>query len=335
MGLSGYIGEGANVGLEELLTRQLLEAQQAERVRATKAQEAQQRDRLAFDRERFAADEAARQEDIEQGSIQDMRATNTAMDARMSRLQGEEDQADAAAALQQELAALMGDASIPEPVKRAARLKRVGVTANPDDLVSAEEQAAADKRAVDFERQKAQARRVPGGDTGKVEWLLRNGEPVKGTYQAGDKPYDPVAARSSQPVNASEAQDTAAEVQRLARELKSAPGMRRAFGVFDSKLPTMSQDTANAEAIANSLRAVLTLENMGKMKGVLSDSDMRVLQQASTTLQSSVSDAAAARELDRLDQMMAKITGDTGGAAPAPAPSHAPSGKNFKILGVK
>jgi hypothetical protein len=64
------------------------------------------------------------------------------------------------------------------------------------------------------------------------------------------------------------------------------------------------------------------LENMGKMKGVLSDSDMRILQQASTTLTAEISEDAARAELNRLGSVMSKLTGDqwTGiGGAPQQA----------------
>ena len=44
-----------------------------------------------------------------------------------------------------------------------------------------------------------------------------------------------------------------------------------------------SQDTVDARTLLNSLKGLLTIENMGKMKGVLSDADMRILRQASTT----------------------------------------------------
>lgn len=338
MGLSGLIGAGANEGLEDLLARQLLQQQQTERERAQRAQEGIQSQRIDLDTRRQDFDEQSRQEDIQQDSISDMRGQNDRMDARLSRLQGEEDQQSAEAALAAELGALMGDPSLPESVKRSLRLNRVGVkNIGPDALKTTQEREAdgalkATQIGAEAEaRARAEAKFRPAGD--KAEWLIRNGQKVKGTYQPGDEPYDPVAARTAQPANSAEAVDTAREVQRLARELSNHSGMSSAFGVLDSRLPTIRQDTADAENIANSLRAMLTLENMGKMKGVLSDSDMRVLQQASTTLASSGSSQAAGQELARLDAVMSKLTGDTGsGAAPGTTP---PAGKKFTIVGVK
>ena len=158
--------------------------------------------------------------------------------------------------------------------------------------------------------------RAPSGGSGtpQQQWVIRGGQPVPipaGTAQAGDRPYDPVAARSSQPENKSEAEDTAREVSRLASSLRSSKGFSGVFGKYSAATPNLlsSQDTVDARTTLNSLKGLLTLENMGKMKGVLSDSDMRILQQASTTLAAEMSEAAAAQELDRLVGVMGRVSG--------------------------
>lgn len=133
---------------------------------------------------------------------------------------------------------------------------------------------------------------------------------VNGVAPPGSVPYDPVAARSSKPVDDKEAMDTAREAKRIAMALRSHEGMGGAFGVLDSWLPTMKQSTADAEALRDSLRSLLTIENMGKMKGVLSDADMKVLQAASTTLSNQMSDSAARLELERLARVMSKALGE-------------------------
>ncbi len=104
--LSGNIADGAASALEELLTRQLEEAKFKEAKRAREAQEGQSRARLTFDRERFAADQDARQQDIEQASIDGLRKNTDRMDARLTRLQGEEDAMDKDAAIQKILETL-------------------------------------------------------------------------------------------------------------------------------------------------------------------------------------------------------------------------------------
>jgi hypothetical protein len=165
------------------------------------------------------------------------------------------------------------------------------------------------------------------GGGGSHMWVVRNGEPVRvpeSQVQLGDKPYDAVAAR--QPAGLSdgkaEALDTAQEVKRIASALRTHAGFNGAFGVVDSWLPTLKQSTADAVALRDSLMSLLTLENMGKMKGVLSDRDMEVLRKASTTLTASMSEGAARAELNRLVEVMDKVLGggpiapvtDIGGA---------------------
>lgn len=125
-----------------------------------------------------------------------------------------------------------------------------------------------------------------------------------------------------------EAADTAREARRLALKLKDHPGLGGAFGVFDARMPTLKQDTADAEVLRDALTSLLTLENTGKLKGVLSNADMQILKQASTTIAAPMSDAAARAELARVAEVMGRATGESampsmemstsrGGGAPA------------------
>ena len=132
------------------------------------------------------------------------------------------------------------------------------------------------------------------GPDGRPTWMPRS--------QAAGMPTTRAAGNTQQ----QEAADTASEVSRIATDLLKHPGLPGAFGVIDSRIPTVRQTTADAEALRDSLISLLTLENMGKMKGVLSDSDMRVLQRASTTLRESMSDQAAKTELQRVIRVMQK-----------------------------
>jgi hypothetical protein len=125
-----------------------------------------------------------------------------------------------------------------------------------------------------------------------------------------DRQYKQPGAGGIDP--AAEAQDTAREAKRIADALAAHPGLRGAFGVVDARLPTMRQSTADAEVLRDSLTSLLTMENMGKMKGVLSDSDMKILRQASSTIAAPMSDAAARAELKRLSEVMGRASGDGG-----------------------
>lgn len=116
-----------------------------------------------------------------------------------------------------------------------------------------------------------------------------------------------------------EALDTAIEAQRIARALRNHPGLPGAFGLWQSNLPTVTQDTANAETLRDALTSLLTLENTGKLKGVLSNADMVILRQASTTLSARMGDEAARGELDRLVQVMQRAIDKLSGGQSAPA----------------
>jgi hypothetical protein len=163
-----------------------------------------------------------------------------------------------------------------------------------------------------------------------AEWERRQAIEQKNRMQVvGAQGANTLAAAQTRSSNASggnpeEALDTAREVQRIARALRDSKGRSGAFGVLQSRLPTIRQDTADAEVLLNSLRSLLTLENTGKLKGVLSNADMELLRQASSTLAAQMSDPAAVAELNRLGQVMSRATGEQWDApqAPAAAPQH-------------
>ena len=142
------------------------------------------------------------------------------------------------------------------------------------------------------------------------EWLMRGGKPIKGYYQPGDLKYEPTAKSEAAENKKAEAEDTAREAKRLAQALLDSAGFSGAFGLANSRMPTVSQETADAEEIRESLTALLTMENMDKMTGILSDSDMKVLRKASSTIAARMSPAAARAELIRVTQIM--------GGAPRP-----------------
>ena len=144
------------------------------------------------------------------------------------------------------------------------------------------------------------------GPAPDYEWVMRNGKPVqirKGGAQMGDSPYE-------KPSSGAEAQEktlTAGEVKEAANALLTHRGFNGAFGLYNSRMPTMKQDTADAELLRERVASLLQLANMGKMKGILSDSDMKVIRSASTTLSNRQSGPAARTELDRVIKIMDRI----------------------------
>ncbi len=86
----------------------------------------------------------------------------------------------------------------------------------------------------------------------------------------------------------------------LAKALKSKD-LKRAYGSLESKLPTIRQDTADIEADVERLSDLLTLENLGLMKGVLTDRDVQILASAASNIgKFKISEQKAYEELDRI-----------------------------------
>lgn len=96
------------------------------------------------------------------------------------------------------------------------------------------------------------------------------------------------------------AKETAGKALQIVSTLQSSPAINAAVGPISSRIPTVRGSTADFEAQFNSLKSLLTLENMGIMKGVLSDSDMKVLQQASTALNLGMSQQGFKQELEKV-----------------------------------
>ena len=145
----------------------------------------------------------------------------------------------------------------------------------------------------------------------EYQWVKRNGQYVeipKGSAQPGDEPRDAVADRQQAATDAArdERLMTVQETARLATALRNHEGFAGTFGLYGSYIPTVRQSTAEAEDILKSLQGLLTLANTGKLKGVLSNSDMLLLQRASTTLTNRMGEKAAGEELDRIIEVMGR-----------------------------
>jgi hypothetical protein len=228
-----------------------------------------------------------------------------------SLMQGGEPDRRALAAMQIEA----GDAPtmLNEPPKRLRQVTTRGPKGEPINRMAGEDEAVEEWQAP-----KAPTRheRDPIADR---EAILK----LEQRYRTNNNAADPAA----------EAQDTAREAKRIASELLGHQGLDGAFGVINAKLPTLRQDTADAEVLRDALTSLLTLENTGKLKGVLSNADMAILRQASTTISGAQSPAAARSELKRLVEVMGRAAGEGGlpqmdratSRGAAPAPSAAPS----------
>lgn len=325
MGLAGQIGAGAANALDDVIVQVLAKKKFDEQIRAQQAQEAAQQqqiglgqqqvnlgqqrvdqDRLEFDTEQARIAEAQR-------AASDRAAYESTARSNMSELIDNPQQL-AAFSLASGIDVPAGVRDLTKPKeKRYHKVTGIGPRGGPIARLVPEDSPEWSEGIQEYREPKT-------GPAPDYEWVTGpDGQPRqirKGTAQPGDRPYDKAGAgaQSSQ----AEAVDTAREIQRISRKLTSHPGMSSAFGVVQSRLPTIRQSTADAETLRDAMMSLLTLENTGKLKGVLSNADMEILRRASTTLDPKMGDAAAAEELRRLDQVMSKITGEPAGGGPAP-----------------
>ena len=105
--------------------------------------------------------------------------------------------------------------------------------------------------------------------------------------------------------SAQKAQQTASSALSIVERLKNAgSALGNTVGPISSKLPTLRGASADFEQNYNALKSLLTLENMGVMKGVLSDSDIKIIQNASANLSLGQSEAGFRDELDRIQAIL-------------------------------
>lgn len=153
MGLSGLIGAGANEGLEDILARQLLAQQQAERERAQRAQEEIASKRLSQDASQHVDlmglrgreqdfRETSYDQETQQQSLDALKGDRDKMDARLTRLTKEDDMESLIASLNE----MQG--ITPSQRTAAVAAARNGRDINPADLETGDDRDAADKRAV-------------------------------------------------------------------------------------------------------------------------------------------------------------------------------------------
>lgn len=113
--------------------------------------------------------------------------------------------------------------------------------------------------------------------SGKSQWESIN-DPMFGKGQRNTKTgeFKPVKTEGQDPAKADEVKIQALDVTN--RLLNNLPGVRANRGGISTLLPNISDSAVNAEADLETLASLLTTENLGLLKGVLSDTDMKVLK---------------------------------------------------------
>lgn len=215
-------------------------------------------------------------------------------------------------------------AGLPAWLQGPARAQGVGLNFDPQEMTEPPEtRDGADRRRIKLFRIEESIRNQNRPPQVGQEWVIRDGKPTpipKGTAQPGDRPYDAVAERQAQGGDTDAGAARASEVKALATELLNDPSLSAAFGPIQGAMWTVRGDTANVEAKLDRLQSLLTLDNLGLMKGVLSDSDIKILTRAATMLSNRrITDAAARQELERISGAGAATVG--GSTPPQPGDS--------------
>jgi len=293
MGLAGA-GVGATRSLEEIVAERILQQKLQQEI-----DERQQR----FGMDQARLNETMRQNDYDRKRTDRIDAENTA--ARTAKA----DEAATAKRGRSNMAGVIGMGLDPATAKREIAFSALNSGADvPDGLMDAITPPKVERDPIaDYEARKKLDRKYE-----RPAVLKPERDPIA-DYEAKKKIDQKYGTANPNGSNPQEAAKTAAEASRVAGELLKHPGFGGAFGVVDSLMPTVRQDTADAESLRDALTSLLTLENMGKMKGVLSDSDMKIIRQASTSLNARMGDKAARSEVSRIKQVMDRV----GGGMPA------------------
>ena len=95
--------------------------------------------------------------------------------------------------------------------------------------------------------------------------------------------------------------DEAKTAYMIAKELRdNKSGLRGAVGPISSRLLSISEDTVEFESKLDYLQSLLTLGNLGRMTGVLSESDLALLSKAASGLDVGVGEAAFTQQLNTI-----------------------------------
>ena len=98
--------------------------------------------------------------------------------------------------------------------------------------------------------------------------------------------FRPYSASNAAPIPFTDAEkeQTKKEIVSLATNLKNNAKLGSIYGPYDSRTFDLVPTTIGIVADIEQLQSLLTLANLGKMKGVLSDTDIRILTTAATTI---------------------------------------------------
>lgn len=121
-----------------------------------------------------------------------------------------------------------------------------------------------------------------------------------------------ISALDQQGSGSAQTAQKANDIYRIASELLNDSSLSNAVGPISSRIPTVRGSTADFEAKVNTLKSLLTLDNIGLLKGVLSDSDMKLLTSAATSLGTGMSEDGFKSELQNIINKVGSIGNSVG-----------------------
>lgn len=136
------------------------------------------------------------------------------------------------------------------------------------------------------------------------------------TAEGGARAETPQGRLEMQAAERAEAEATLAQQQNsidrldiisAAQDLRVDPALKKVYGTVVGAAPSLSQDVVDTEAKVTRVIDLLTLANLGKMSGVLSETDIKILANAGSILKNRrISPSLAEQELSRVEKVMSK-----------------------------
>ena len=319
MAISGLIGAGAQDALADLLQRQMVEQQLAERTR------------------QFDEESSRRDAELEQQRVRDA--------AVADRFKRDDDRADAAMKAQADQAAYdqTADANMSELVNDPVQFKAFGAASGrlkPIDLlnINLREQEAANRPTPESPEQKSQRElseyegkkkldlkyRPPtsGGGAPEQQWFMRNGQvtPIaKGTAQPGDAPYEKAAGGGKGDAQDERikkyTQDKLAESLETVKQLKGLAGAS-STGAMNLTKYLPNTPARSLENVLNQLRGQLAFKELAAMRaasptggglGSITERELELLASSQGGLDPMASNFAS--ELDKIEKSLTRAQG--------------------------
>jgi hypothetical protein len=344
MAISGYIAAGAQEALDQVLQRRLQEQERRAQEQQRAAAIQMQREQMDMQRQQQAdiqADRVAAREhqqkvfdlaDLTRREQAGERATqkNVLSDmAGVLAMPGMSNQAKAAEMMGPAIRTGQVDPlKVIEGLTRVPDVKRHAVTVNvggkPVRRLATEDELA---QGVEEYREPKSAEKpsyiqVVGPD-GTMQMMTAEEIRAKGGVPTTKgNAADPVQAAETRQNILNAAKDLKDSVG--VSEMTGARGMAYGFGLAGDK-PLPGTKAASARARFDTLKSLLTLPNLGMLKGAMSDKDLAFIQSAGSALSPDMDDATFTNELNTIIKKL------EGGSGTSPVPS-AGSGGELRVV---